>query len=691
MSSKLFVKNKFVRCRCADEQRDFVKYSRHQHTQHTPLASATTTAPPQHTQQMHTPIARRSVWVDRGEKEDWVSSIRSLGGEFVFSGPAVCALPRRLRAPPPSARPTTPSQCPTPPSLGPAGPSATHTAICTPRRALSMPSWAVCASRRRLSPHAAIFHPMLLPLGPAGPSAPHAAVFRPTGPSSGPTGPSARPARPSAPNTAVCALRCTLSTPRHAVCAPPRRLRAPPHPLHAPRGHLALHAANVTYAVTPSYPVSPPPFASATMPLTHAPPPRAAVTRPGPPSRPKLRRHAPIDAPCVLRRLAPSGAPPPPTSHTLSPRALTTMRPADAAPHALTSPSRVPTGLSHTPAASFHGRDLTTPPASDAAAGACGSSCAHAPLSRKPPLLLHVVPPAHALIPAALLPLSPHRSAFPGTVWSRPLGAKTKMAGENASETENADIGCRPASPDQTHRPIAPAGGQGLESWGVKNATENVPCAKRAPRDAALRPSDKVFAYQRPTDAISAQWRTTGTAAWPSNASRPKSAFAFRSRFWFSHMHPLRCLARSSAAVSHVLGPVVSHWRRLAPHSSTLAPLRPLSRSLAASSASPRLSSALRRRLCALPSRLRAMLRRITSRPLDLNVHIKNTTVWVLSSICESLMTCIKPDYCWAIMNLVDSLYDMYDSKNAPSGLLSLYFLDSPFEPVRPADALLAV
>ncbi|KAA1475779.1 karyopherin Kap95 [Dentipellis sp. KUC8613] len=81
----------------------------------------------------------------------------------------------------------------------------------------------------------------------------------------------------------------------------------------------------------------------------------------------------------------------------------------------------------------------------------------------------------------------------------------------------------------------------------------------------------------------------------------------------------------------------------------------------------------------------------------DANVHVKDTTAWTLGRICESLMTCIKPDVhlhplvsalvnglqdspriiancCWAIMNLADGLYDMYDSENAPNGPLSPYF-----------------
>ncbi|TFY83967.1 hypothetical protein EWM64_g25 [Hericium alpestre] len=81
----------------------------------------------------------------------------------------------------------------------------------------------------------------------------------------------------------------------------------------------------------------------------------------------------------------------------------------------------------------------------------------------------------------------------------------------------------------------------------------------------------------------------------------------------------------------------------------------------------------------------------------DSNVHVKDTTAWTLGRICESLITCIKPDVhlhplvsalvnglqdspriiancCWALMNLADGLYEMYDGENPANSPLSPYF-----------------
>ncbi|KAA1477369.1 hypothetical protein DENSPDRAFT_933666, partial [Dentipellis sp. KUC8613] len=83
----------------------------------------------------------------------------------------------------------------------PTPPSATHNAVCVPRRAVSMPRWAICAPSRRpraplcprRRPRAPLCRPRPTPpsSGPAGTSARHVA------PSQSPAGLSARPAEPS--------------------------------------------------------------------------------------------------------------------------------------------------------------------------------------------------------------------------------------------------------------------------------------------------------------------------------------------------------------------------------------------------------------------------------------------------------------------------------------------------------------
>ncbi|KAI0045184.1 karyopherin Kap95 [Auriscalpium vulgare] len=82
----------------------------------------------------------------------------------------------------------------------------------------------------------------------------------------------------------------------------------------------------------------------------------------------------------------------------------------------------------------------------------------------------------------------------------------------------------------------------------------------------------------------------------------------------------------------------------------------------------------------------------------DTNEHVKDTTAWTLGRICENLITSIKPDVhlhplvsvlvnglsdtpriiancCWALMNLADGLYDLYDGPDEQqTGPLSPYF-----------------
>ncbi len=82
----------------------------------------------------------------------------------------------------------------------------------------------------------------------------------------------------------------------------------------------------------------------------------------------------------------------------------------------------------------------------------------------------------------------------------------------------------------------------------------------------------------------------------------------------------------------------------------------------------------------------------------DPQSQVKDTTAWTLGRICESLITSIKPDVhlhalvsalvaglqdsphiiancCWALMNLADGLYELYDSSEEQStGPLSPYF-----------------
>ncbi|KAI0060137.1 karyopherin Kap95 [Artomyces pyxidatus] len=82
----------------------------------------------------------------------------------------------------------------------------------------------------------------------------------------------------------------------------------------------------------------------------------------------------------------------------------------------------------------------------------------------------------------------------------------------------------------------------------------------------------------------------------------------------------------------------------------------------------------------------------------DSNEHVKDTTAWTLGRICENLISTIKPDVhlhpliaslvqglsdspriiansCWALMNLADGLYEIYDPNEDPaSGPLSPYF-----------------
>jgi importin subunit beta-1 len=82
----------------------------------------------------------------------------------------------------------------------------------------------------------------------------------------------------------------------------------------------------------------------------------------------------------------------------------------------------------------------------------------------------------------------------------------------------------------------------------------------------------------------------------------------------------------------------------------------------------------------------------------DANVHVKDTTAWTLGRICESLITCIKPDVhlhplvsalvqglqdnpriiancCWALMNLAEGIYEVYEpAEGQESGPLSPYF-----------------
>jgi len=82
----------------------------------------------------------------------------------------------------------------------------------------------------------------------------------------------------------------------------------------------------------------------------------------------------------------------------------------------------------------------------------------------------------------------------------------------------------------------------------------------------------------------------------------------------------------------------------------------------------------------------------------DPQSQVKDTTAWTLGRICESLITSIKPDVhlhalvsalvaglqdsphiiancCWALMNLADGLYELYDpSEEQSNGPLSPYF-----------------
>lgn len=82
----------------------------------------------------------------------------------------------------------------------------------------------------------------------------------------------------------------------------------------------------------------------------------------------------------------------------------------------------------------------------------------------------------------------------------------------------------------------------------------------------------------------------------------------------------------------------------------------------------------------------------------DPQSQVKDTTAWTLGRICESLITSIKPDVhlhalvsalvaglqdsphiiancCWALMNLADGLYELYESSEEQStGPLSPYF-----------------
>ena len=82
----------------------------------------------------------------------------------------------------------------------------------------------------------------------------------------------------------------------------------------------------------------------------------------------------------------------------------------------------------------------------------------------------------------------------------------------------------------------------------------------------------------------------------------------------------------------------------------------------------------------------------------DPQLQVKDTTAWTLGRICESLITSIKPDVhlhalvsalvaglqdsphiiancCWALMNLADGLYELYDSaEEQATGPLSPYF-----------------
>ena len=82
----------------------------------------------------------------------------------------------------------------------------------------------------------------------------------------------------------------------------------------------------------------------------------------------------------------------------------------------------------------------------------------------------------------------------------------------------------------------------------------------------------------------------------------------------------------------------------------------------------------------------------------DPQSQVKDTTAWTLGRICESLITSIKPDVhlhalvsalvaglqdsphiiancCWALMNLADGLYELYESSEEQgAGPLSPYF-----------------
>jgi len=82
----------------------------------------------------------------------------------------------------------------------------------------------------------------------------------------------------------------------------------------------------------------------------------------------------------------------------------------------------------------------------------------------------------------------------------------------------------------------------------------------------------------------------------------------------------------------------------------------------------------------------------------DPQSQVKDTTAWTLGRVCESLITSIKPDVhlhalvsalvaglqdsphiiancCWALMNLADGLFELYDSSEEQSnGPLSPYF-----------------
>ncbi|KAA1479611.1 hypothetical protein DENSPDRAFT_886908 [Dentipellis sp. KUC8613] len=152
-------------------------------------------------------------------------SFPSLACVFSHPTPALCS----NNLVPPSARPTTTSRCPTPlsarfaaPSQHPAAPSAPRPAVYAPRRAFSMPCWAILRptplSTRREGPTVLYVPHRVFRL--------HGAVLRPTPPSAALSTPrralsmslSCRPC-PAAPSPCTTGPSCAPRRQRH-MCRP---------------------------------------------------------------------------------------------------------------------------------------------------------------------------------------------------------------------------------------------------------------------------------------------------------------------------------------------------------------------------------------------------------------------------------------------------------------------------------------